>query len=519
MKKMMRASLLALAAGLAGNSWSAITNNLLTDVGFEGLTGNEPNTNSTPWYTSGEDNNFSLVTSTTLAHGGAQSVRFNYYYDSCVAAQNTGTQLAAGKSYEASMWLLIDEPSANAAHTNVSSVSIGLYTSPTVDGTYTYRTGFFGNVPSTTNEWQQFKGAWTASSLTAWVGQYVVIRFAKQNTNSKYKIALDDVAFGESVFVRGPRPEDLLIGWDSGAGTNVAFNAPGVAGNLYTTTTAGSQTDGNSSDGTFGSALAGANDTVPWTVAMNINSNKTLLGIRIVNNTSSNLVLDALHVDFARVNSGSPSDFTFRYGYGDLSGITNLEAITTITGLPISAKFSNYTDVDLALTNLVDNVLAPGESATFQLVASNGTAANNTYVDNIAYSGSLVPGSGYDIWADTYGLAEPADGDDDDDDLLNIYEYGLGGDPTNALNQGTAPTIGTVSIGGTNYFRYIHPQLSDPDSGITYYLKLNTDLVYGTWTNAGYDVLGTNVTGGPLDFVTNVTDMVDAKKFIRLIIE
>ncbi|MCF7864265.1 MAG: hypothetical protein K9L89_05705 [Kiritimatiellales bacterium] len=522
MKKMRMIGLSLLAAGFVSSSYASVTNNLLADAGFEAITGSEPNTNSTPWFSTGEDANASLGTSTTLAHSGAQSARFNYYFDACAAIQDTGVQIEAGKDYTYSMWMLIDEPSVNAAHTNVSSVSCSLYTSASTNGPWAYKSGFFGNVPTTTNEWQQFTGTWAASTLTSLVGNYIQIRFAKQNVNSTYKIAIDDVVFGESVFVRGARPENLLIAWDSGTGTNYAFNAPDVGGNLYHANTAGAKTDGNSSDGTFGSALTGANDILPWAIAMNVSSNKDLLGLRILNNTTSNLVLEALHVDFARINASSPQDFMLRYGYGNLSGITNQESITTITGLPTSGKFSDYTDVELALTNLVDNVLAPGESATFQLVAQNGVGLNNTYVDNIAYSGYMteVPVVGYDAWAGGWGFdIGAATNDYDGDGLSNIYEYGLGGNPTNGLDQGTAPTFGTVNVGGTNYFGYIYPQLSDPDSGLTYSLALTTDLVYPTWaTNSGYIVTGTNFVG-PLDFVTNVTDTVSSQKFIKLIIE
>ena len=127
--------------------------------------------------------------------------------------------------------------------------------------------------------------------------------------------------------------------------------------------------------------------------------------------------------------------------------------------------------------------------------------------------------SAYDVWSNSYTLVEGPSGDDDSDGLLNIYEYGLGGDPTNAADQGTSPEFGIVDVGGTNWFGYVHPQLSDPDSGLSYFLETCTDLVSGTWTNAGYMVTGTNVTGNSLDFVTNVTDTAEDQKFIRLIIE
>ena len=149
----------------------------------------------------------------------------------------------------------------------------------------------------------------------------------------------------------------------------------------------------------------------------------------------------------------------------------------------------------------------------FQPSAADGGA----YIDSLHVRYVL---SAYGEWADGWGADIGIETDDyDGDGQLNIYEYGLGGDPTNEFDQGTAPVFGVENIGGTNWFGYVHPQLSGFASGLRYSLELNTNLVSGTWTNAGYMVEGTNVTGGALDFVTNATDTVSGQKYIRLIIE
>ncbi len=124
--------------------------------------------------------------------------------------------------------------------------------------------------------------------------------------------------------------------------------------------------------------------------------------------------------------------------------------------------------------------------------------------------------TGYAAWASFWGVDIGSETNDyDGDGLLNVYEYGLGGDPTNAADRGISPVY--AADGGT--FSYIHPQRSDANSGITYHLELNTDLVAGVWTNAGYTVDGTNIVAGDFDYVTNTTTTVEAEKFIRLIIE
>ncbi len=142
-----------------------------------------------------------------------------------------------------------------------------------------------------------------------------------------------------------------------------------------------------------------------------------------------------------------------------------------------------------------------------------------SYIDSWQVEVVSFPPS-YAGWADSWGVDIGAETDDyDGDGLINLHEYGLGGDPTDELDQGVSPESAIANVGGTNWFGYVYPQLSTPNSGLSYSLELSTDIALGNWTNAGYVVTGTNVTGGALDFVTNVTDTVDGQKFIRLIIE
>jgi hypothetical protein len=80
--------------------------------------------------------------------------------------------------------------------------------------------------------------------------------------------------------------------------------------------------------------------------------------------------------------------------------------------------------------------------------------------------------------------------------------------------QGTLPVFSKSGNG----LVYVHPQRSD-DSAIVYTVETSTNLVSGSWTNAGTTVGGTEVTGGTLDFVTNEVDTVEDQKFIRLKID
>ncbi len=201
------------------------------------------------------------------------------------------------------------------------------------------------------------------------------------------------------------------------------------------------------------------------------------------------------HTDFytLTVKSDTPYDFDFT-----IRKTGSPEVLNTVTnGVDANASFTGgyavaYTD-------------ALGYSTKF-----------NNFRLTVA-TGALY---GYAGWAGLWGVDIGAEGDDPDGDgLVNFYEYGLGGDPTNALDQGTSPEFAVVEDAGGDFFGYIYPQLSDPQSGLSYHLETSTDLATGPWVDAGYTVEGTNVTGGALDFVTNTMDLVEDQKFIKLIIQ
>jgi hypothetical protein len=136
-------------------------------------------------------------------------------------------------------------------------------------------------------------------------------------------------------------------------------------------------------------------------------------------------------------------------------------------------------------------------------------------VDNfqLSVTPALAPPSGYQVWSTGYGLDEDELGDDDYDTLINLYEYGLGGNPTNGIVDGNIPSV-RLTGGG---LEYVYAQRTD-DPNLVYYLELSDDPVSGVWTNSGYTVVGTNVTEGTFDFVTNAVPTDKSQKFIRLII-
>ncbi len=127
--------------------------------------------------------------------------------------------------------------------------------------------------------------------------------------------------------------------------------------------------------------------------------------------------------------------------------------------------------------------------------------------------------SKFERWTGDYGLsgADAApDFDYDGDGLDNLYEYGLGGDPTNPADRGLSPTYEQDATSLT----YVYPKLSDSNSGLDYYLELTDDLIYTPWTNSGYTVTGTGIIDSEFDAVTNrIPADVKDEQFVRLIIE
>ncbi len=129
----------------------------------------------------------------------------------------------------------------------------------------------------------------------------------------------------------------------------------------------------------------------------------------------------------------------------------------------------------------------------------------------------------YDTWVGGYGLsgADAAmDFDYDGDGLDNLSEYALGGSPVDPLDRGMTPVQSFYSDGGGDWMDYVYPKRSDPNSGISYTMEVNTDLIYGQWTNANYQLVGTGIIDAEFNSVTNrIPTDVEDKQFIRLRIE
>lgn len=124
----------------------------------------------------------------------------------------------------------------------------------------------------------------------------------------------------------------------------------------------------------------------------------------------------------------------------------------------------------------------------------------------------------YQQWAGLQGLTagvnDGATDDPDSDGLDNLAEYALGGAPLDANDQGSEPYIINSDAG----LSVIYVERTDDDS-LTYSLQTRDDLLTGSWTNTGYTVSGTNITGSTFNDVTNSIQMETDTGFIRLVVE
>jgi len=149
----------------------------------------------------------------------------------------------------------------------------------------------------------------------------------------------------------------------------------------------------------------------------------------------------------------------------------------------------------------------------------SGTGAD-FYVDELSIAEKLPTPSRYDLWATAHNVIGGKTADDDGDGLNNLIEYGLGGDPTNSLDRGYLPTGSVLRDQGTNWFDYVYFRRYVQDSGLTYSVELNHDLLSTNWVNAGYfELPAVQTSDQDFEAVTNRIQMTNDTQFIRLRIQ
>jgi hypothetical protein len=233
-------------------------------------------------------------------------------------------------------------------------------------------------------------------------------------------------------------------------------------------------------------------------------------------------------------NGGGAGQGLYDYGYVSSTGVILRIDVNLDGGFyNASWRYDNLTDNDFSAVVTGGSLGQLVNIAELRLAVTDTgwDAADFVNVDYVKFSSTSSevpwsPTSRWNQWLDLYpGLgASTNETDDFDGDLYNnLYEYALGGDPTVA-NTAHVPAFGDTAVdGGTNYILYVYAKLKDNVSanrGLSYFLETNPNLMFGTWTNDNYEVIGTGSLDAEFNAVTNrvSTDAADAQ-FIRLQIE
>ena len=305
-------------------------------------------------------------------------------------------------------------------------------------------------------------------------------------------------------------------------------NTPATNGVAYAGTLAGNASDPGSKPLTFSKVSGPAWLSVATNGVLSGTPLSTNLGlnswlVRITNGVGGSD--DAiLLINVSAVPANSPPVFMVKpmnfpsagagvsYGNTLAGSATDVDAGDKLTYSKVSNVTSN-TWLNAASNGTLSGTPSAADVGTnsWTVQVSDGHGGTDTATLNI------VVLSAYAVWANQFPLTQGPTGDDDGDGFKNLYEFGVGGNPTNANDVGYPITYKLNSTAGTNWLEYVHPQRSDPNSGLLYWLELGTNLAAPVWTNAGYTVVGSGpLTSGFLSVTKRIETDVKSQQFIRL---
>ena len=146
---------------------------------------------------------------------------------------------------------------------------------------------------------------------------------------------------------------------------------------------------------------------------------------------------------------------------------------------------------------------------------SNGRDASFGLIEYTAPAGFAGWIAGYGLVGTNAGYYANPDGDAG----VNLYEYGLGGNPTNPSDVGSVPLLQTAGNGTSNWIEYIHVVRTNALGELNYNVELTDNLLSNVWRNAGFIISGTNDLGTGFAEITNTVPATNTQQFIRLNIE
>ncbi|VGO18654.1 hypothetical protein [Pontiella sulfatireligans] len=221
------------------------------------------------------------------------------------------------------------------------------------------------------------------------------------------------------------------------------------------------------------------------------------------------------------IEGGSVSNLSASFGFGNWNNPQSLSVSDGTTTTNLMGPFALDVDVaEYGAGNVLENLTALSETniSTWSIhFTGNAGTTNGIYLRSLILSYDYAGGTAlpYSQWALDHDLVGAGAGyavDPDKDGYNNLYEYALGGNPTNAAEMGISPTIE-----GLDYV-YIKRKTATTD-GLNYNLELTPNLAIGTWTNdtSKYAVTGTGEVDSDFDAVTNrISTAADDQQYIQL---
>jgi hypothetical protein len=224
-------------------------------------------------------------------------------------------------------------------------------------------------------------------------------------------------------------------------------------------------------------------------------------------------------------------------------GLFDLDGYTESVGQLVFDRETIYGVLDLGDGGAlhIENQSSTAKWGTSLIVTGWTSGSDHIYVDGGSFSssqlaaitfdgyaagakvegGELLPAGaslGFSGWIDDYNLTagdDAADADPDGDGVANLYEYGFGGNPTNAAVTGTLPVFefsgSTVEI--------VHVERTDLAGVISYSVQQTPELVSPAWTAVGISLVGESTAVDGFKTVTNQVSADAAAKFLKVFVE
>jgi hypothetical protein len=286
------------------------------------------------------------------------------------------------------------------------------------------------------------------------------------------------------------------------------FETNAVSGNSVTITSdfyfEGLMAAVNTTKATFGftDSTDSGNRQLFYLSSTNFENGK--LKIRNTNDGNINNPGSTEAMELPGTNDALRLTYTLTLGEDAASSVMSASLSNKVSGASASTL---YTGINAGLYTTITN------SGMYVRVGGGGgllQGSTGLVVDKIQYTQNNAAApevDGFDQFVSDYGLSGTATDDADSDGLNDRAEYLFGGNPTNASDIGTQPSL----AGGIYTFALVG------DDSLVAHVLMNTDLVFGSWaTNSTLNVQSTD---GILSNYTDNVGTLEQQLFIQLLVE